>query len=351
MNATGMRNRIDAIDDRIADLLNERLAVAERLGREKRRTRFPVRDLAREAEGLSRIHPTPARAHPLMTVARAITASSVQQQLRETGTRTHPVAVIPVGKQVKIGNGLTFMAGPCSVESRPALLRAARAAKAAGASVLRGGCFKPRTSPYDFQGLGENGLSILKDCGEALSMPVLTEVLDPRDVACVSRHADILQIGSRNMQNVPLLREAAQTGKPILLKRGMAATLDEFAHAAEYLRTEGNGKVILCERGIRTFGTETRFTLDVAAIPILRAWTGLPVVIDPSHAAGYREWVLPLAMAAVAAGADGLLIEVHHQPDRSASDARQTIGPRTFARLTRTGLTIRRSMSRFEGSC
>src|SRR5690606_25375567 len=200
--------------------------------------------------------------------------------------------------------------GPCSVESRDGLLEAADAVRAAGAGMIRGGAFKPRTSPYSFQGLGEEGLRYLAEAREATGLPVVTEVMDTRHVDLVASYADVLQVGARNMQNFPLLSELGRAGKPVLLKRGLSATLSELLMAAEYVMAQGNGSVILCERGIRTYETATRNTLDVSAIPVLKRETHLPVIVDPSHAAGRAELVQPLALAAIAAGADGLLVEV-----------------------------------------
>ena len=245
----------------------------------------------------------------------------------------------PTGTEVKIGRAtvggtdVIVMAGPCAVESRAQLLEAARGVAAAGAHVLRGGAFKPRTSPYAFQGLAEDGLKMLADARAETGLPVVTEVVAPEDVEMVARYADVLQIGARNMQNFRLLAAAGGQPRPVLLKRGMMATLDELCAAAEYILAAGNPRVILCERGIRTFETATRNTLDVSAIPVLRERTHLPVIADPSHAAGRREWVGALARAAVAAGADGLIIEVHPDPEKALSDGRQSLTPAAFATL------------------
>ena len=233
------------------------------------------------------------------------------------------------------GRGVVVIAGPCSVEG-PAMLRAtAGAVRAAGASALRGGAFKPRSSPYAFQGLGDAALEMLAQVRAETGLPVVTEVVDPRDVERVAAVADVLQVGTRNMHNVPLLAEVGRSGVPVLLKRGFAARLDEFLLAAEYVMAAGNRDVILCERGIRTFETATRNTLDVAAVPVLKAETHLPVVVDPSHAGGRRALVAPLAYAAVAAGADGLLVEVHPEPDAALSDGDQSLAPDAFAEMMR----------------
>lgn len=220
---------------------------------------------------------------------------------------------------------LAIMAGNCAVETLDTTLATARAVKKAGAVIQRGGAFKPRTSPYSFQGLGEEGLLILREVKKQTGLPIVTEVLDPRHVALVAEHADILQVGTRNMQNFELLRELGATKKPVLLKRGMAATIEEFLMSAEYILASGNPKVILCERGIRTYETATRNTLDISAIPVLKNLTHLPVIVDPSHAAGRRDYVAALAKASIAAGADGLLIDVHPEPQKSLVDPDQAL--------------------------
>ncbi|MFL5576611.1 MAG: 3-deoxy-7-phosphoheptulonate synthase [Gemmatimonadaceae bacterium] len=247
-----------------------------------------------------------------------------------------PRALVPIGGRPPAlvgGRELALIAGPCSVEGRDMLLATARAVRAAGAMALRGGAFKPRTSPHAFQGLGEAGLELLAEARAETGLPIVTEVTDPRQVDAVARVADVLQIGTRNMNNYPLLVEAGRTGRPVLLKRGFSSRLDEFLMAAEYVTTQGNPHVILCERGIRTFETATRNTLDVTAVPVLKARSELPVIVDPSHAGGRADLVAPLAFAAVAAGADGLMIEVHPDPARALSDGDQSITPARFAQL------------------
>jgi 3-deoxy-7-phosphoheptulonate synthase len=227
---------------------------------------------------------------------------------------------------VVLGDGaFLVIAGPCSIESRDGLVRIAREVAAAGAGMLRGGAWKPRTSPRSFQGLGEEGLDLLASAREATGLPVVTEVLDPRDAERAAQTADMLQIGARNMSNSVLLREVARTGLPVLLKRGFGATVRELLHAAEYVLAEGNEDLVLVERGIRTFEDSTRFTLDIAAVPVLRAHTHLPIIVDPSHAAGDVRWVPALAKAAAAAGADGLLVEVHDAPADALSDGEQAL--------------------------
>jgi 3-deoxy-7-phosphoheptulonate synthase len=229
-------------------------------------------------------------------------------------------------RQVPIGPGtFTFIAGPCVVESRDQALEAAHMAKGAGASLLRGGAFKPRTSPYAFQGLGVEGLEILADVGAATGLPVVTEVVDARDVGVVAEHADMLQIGTRNMTNVGLLQAVGACGRPVLLKRGTSATLEEWLMAAEYVAQRGNLDIVLCERGIRTFETSYRNTLDISAVPAVQATSHLPVVVDPSHAAGRKDLVVPLARAAIAVGADGVLVDVHPHPEVALCDGPQAL--------------------------
>jgi 3-deoxy-7-phosphoheptulonate synthase len=233
--------------------------------------------------------------------------------------------VIKVGNVSIGGNEIVVMAGPCAVETEDQVISTARAVKAAGASILRGGAFKPSTSPYSFRGLGEEGLKIMAKAKEETGLPLVTEVLTPADVELVVQYADILQVGARNMQNFTLLDEVGKTKKPVLLKRGMSATIQEWLLAVEYVLSQGNRQVILCERGIRTFETYTRNTLDISAIPSIQKLCHLPIIADPSHGTGRRELVAPLALAAVAAGADGLLIEVHPSPDTALKDGAQSL--------------------------
>jgi len=237
---------------------------------------------------------------------------------------------------VTIGNGhLTLMAGPCAVESERQAMTIAEKVKLAGAHIFRGGAFKPRTSPYTFQGLGEEGLKILAKVREVFEMPVVTEVMDTDTFDLVEHYADILQIGTRNMQNYSLLKRAGQSSRPVLLKRGMSATLDEWLMAAEYIMSEGNPNVMLCERGIRTFVRHSRNTLDLSAVPVILRESHLPVIVDPSHAAGYRDQVIPLSRASVAVGAHGLMVEVHHAPEEALSDGAQSLLPKQFEELCR----------------
>lgn len=253
---------------------------------------------------------------------------------------------VTVGNAVFGGPAIVVAAGPCSVEPGDTLLRTARAVAAAGAALLRGGAFKPRTSPYDFQGLGEEGLRLLAEARAETGLSVVTEVLDPRDVDLVARHADMLQIGSRSVQNFPLLREAGGAGRPVLLKRGMMTTVDEWLCSAEYLLDAGAPGVVLCERGIRTFETSTRNILDLNTVARLRTLTHLPVIVDPSHAAGDDALVPALARAAVAVGADGLLIEVHTDPVRALSDGAQSLTPAAFADTVDQCRAIARALGR-----
>jgi 3-deoxy-7-phosphoheptulonate synthase len=263
-----------------------------------------------------------------------------QYRARKDRTRTHVwVGKFPVGGPTPI-----MIAGPCAVEDEASFLRIASACKAAGAHALRGGAFKPRTSPYSFQGLGEDGLRIMALGREHFGLPICTEVLDTRDVGLVARYADVLQIGARNMQNYSLLTEVGQTGLPILLKRGLGATVQEWLQAAEYVLAAGNDQVILCERGIQTFETATRYTLDVAAVPVALLESHLPVIIDPSHAAGKRHLVAALGRAGIAAGANGMIVEVHDKPEEAKCDGAQALLPEEL-------LYLSESMARIALAC
>jgi len=244
------------------------------------------------------------------------------------------------------GRRIVVMAGPCSVESREQLLAVAQAAKAAGAAFLRGGAFKPRTSPYSFQGLEEEGLRLLAEARKATGLPVVTEVMEPDKVEVVAEHADIIQIGARNVQNFSLLKRVAECGKPVLLKRGMATTTQEWLLSAEYILSGGNPHVILCERGIRTFETSTRYTLDLNAVPVVKKLSHLPVLVDPSHGTGHWEYVAPMARAGLAAGADGLIIEVHNKPEEALSDGPQSLKPERFRRLMEDLRLLARALGR-----
>lgn len=241
--------------------------------------------------------------------------------------------VIPVGRGAIGGRQLALMAGPCSVEGEAQAFKIAEEVAKAGATILRGGAYKPRTSPYSFQGLGEEGLKILRRAADAHGLAVVSEVMDTQTVALVARYADILQVGARNMQNYALLHEVGHAQKPVLLKRGLAATIEEWLMSAEHIVSQGNPHVILCERGIRTFETYTRNTLDLNAIPVVKELSHLPVVVDPSHGTGIRNKVAPMARASIAAGADGLIVEVHHDPDHALSDGAQSLYPEQYREL------------------
>ncbi|MBI3299625.1 MAG: 3-deoxy-7-phosphoheptulonate synthase [Elusimicrobia bacterium] len=248
-----------------------------------------------------------------------------------------PDTAVEISPGLSVGAGrFIVMAGPCAVESREQTLRIARLVKKAGAHVLRGGAFKPRTSPYAFQGLGEEGLKILAEARAETGLPVVSEALDPASLELVYKYADVVQIGARNMQNFSLLREAGKLDKPVLLKRGLSATVDEWLQSAEYLLAEGNARIILCERGIRTFSSHTRNTLDLNAVPVAQKLSHLPVMVDPSHGTGVRDKVVPLARAAAAVGAHGVIIEVHDRPDEALCDGPQAMPPEVFAELVET---------------
>jgi len=277
---------------------------------------------------LERLH---LDSHPMVESVKPILAP-----WKLVGRELHPHdTIVDVGGVAIGGERFVVIAGPCSVESPEQMRRTAEGVKGAGARALRGGAFKPRTSPYAFQGLGARGLEILHDVSETTGMPAVTEVADAADVALVERHAAGFQIGARNMQNFALLRAVGQSRKPVILKRGMAAKVDDLLLAAEYILAEGNTQVVLCERGITTFETATRNTLDLNAIPVIKQRSHLPVIVDPSHGTGVREYVAPMAKAALAAGADGLIIEVHDDPSVALSDGKQSLYIDQFARLMR----------------
>ncbi|MGI6209523.1 MAG: 3-deoxy-7-phosphoheptulonate synthase [Anaerolineae bacterium] len=269
-------------------------------------------------EGVERVIPI---LHPFKLASRDFRSSDTVVE----------VGGVPIG-----GQRVAIMAGPCAVESEQQLLETAWAVKEAGASILRGGAFKPRTSPYAFPGLGEEGLELLARAREATGLPVVSEVMAPEKVELVARYADMVQIGTRNMQNYSLLHAVGEAGCPVLLKRGLMSTMEEFLMAAEYILSHGNFHVALCERGIRTFETYTRNTLDINAVPVLKGLTHLPVMVDPSHGTGRWDLVEPVSRAAIAAGADGLMIEVHPDPARALSDGAQSLKPENFARLVRS---------------
>ena len=287
----------------------------------------------RTAVGITGNHgPVPAAEFEgLAGVAEAIPVSK-PYKLVSREVKPDNTVVEVAGAQVG-GGELAFCAGPCAVESRDQILASARAVKAAGAQLLRGGAYKPRTSPYSFQGLAEEGLKYLAEAREETGLGIVTEAVDVETFDLVEKYADCIQIGARNMQNFSLLRRAGRARKPILLKRGMSSTLEEFLMAAEYILSEGNYQVILCERGVRTFADHTRNTLDLSVVPAVQSLSHLPIIVDPSHGTGKRDKVLPMALAAVAAGAAGLIVEVHPNPDRALSDGYQSLYPDQFAEL------------------
>jgi 3-deoxy-7-phosphoheptulonate synthase len=275
------------------------------------------------------------------------TVTPVSKPFKLTSREFHrDDTVIKVGNTVIGGGSLTIMAGPCAVESRDQLLKTADAVAEAGATILRGGAFKPRTSPYSFQGLGMDGVRFLAEARERTGLPIVTEVMEPGQLQQVALHADIVQIGARNMQNYALLRAAGEIERPVMLKRGLSATIEEWLMAAEYIVSSGNPNVILCERGIRTFETYTRNTLDLAAVPLLHHLTHLPVIVDPSHATGKRWLVRSMALAGVAAGADGIMVEVHPDPDDALSDGEQSL---TFEQFSEMAPVLRQVHEQVDG--
>ncbi len=255
-------------------------------------------------------------------------------------------SVVMVGEVPVGGGGVAVIAGPCAVETRDQLFSAAQAVAASGAAILRGDAFKPRTSPYAFQGLGEKGLELLAEARAEFGLPFMAEVLDPRDMDLVASYADLIRIGARNMANFSLLAEAGRQDKPVMLKRGMNATIEEWLNAAEYVYKEGNHQVILCERGIRTFETQTRNTLDISAVPVVKGLSHLPIIVDPSHSAGRKSLVAPLARAAIAAGADGVMVDVHPAPETAKVDGPQAILPDEFALLMKEITAVAEALGR-----
>lgn len=275
-----------------------------------------------------------ARLQSLEAMAGVESVVPILQPFKLASREFKPTRTVVKVRDVEIGGDrLVVMAGPCSVENEDQILETAKVVKEAGATILRGGAFKPRTSPYAFQGLGEEGLRLLAAAREETGLAIVTEVLKSEDVDLVAETADMIQIGARNVQNFALLKRVGEVGKPVLLKRGMATTIQEFLMAAEYVLSEGTYDVVLCERGIRTFETATRFTLDLNAVPVLKKLSHLPVIVDPSHGTGHWEYVTPMAKAAIACGADGLMVEVHMRPEVAVSDGIQSLKPATFRRL------------------
>ena len=261
-------------------------------------------------------------------------AFRVQESYKRCSRAFHPLnSKVKVGNITIGGNELAVMAGPCSVESKKMLDDISKEIAGYGANMIRGGAFKPRSSPYDFQGLGEEGLIYLRETGDKYGTPVVSEIMAISDIPLFEKYIDVIQVGARNMQNFALLKELALVDKPILLKRGISATVEEWLNSAEYLASKGNEKIILCERGIRTFEKSTRFTLDLSSVPVIKRKSHLPIIVDPSHPMGQRELVIPMARAAIAAGADGIMVEVHNNPDEALSDGAQSLYPKQFKEL------------------
>ena len=286
-----------------------------------------------------------ARLQGLEGVLEVIPVTHPYKQVSREWREENTVVSLPNGTMIG-GDEIVIMAGPCAVESEAQILGIAHELREMGATVLRGGAFKPRSSPYSFQGLGLEGLHLLAKAREETGLAIVTEALDPDGAELVAEYADIIQIGARNMQNYPLLRRAGQTGKPVLLKRGLSATIDELLLAAEYILAEGNDDVILCERGIRSFDQHTRNLLDLAAIPVVKALSHLPIIADPSHGTGLRAKVTPMGRAAIAAGADGLIVEVHPDPPRAMSDGAQSLYPAQFGEMMEQIRVIARAIGR-----
>lgn len=271
---------------------------------------------------------------------------TVAFKLAAREVREEDTVVDVAGVKIGAGQKLAVMAGPCSFESPQQVLAIARAVKAAGASIMRGGLFKPRTSPFSFQGLGKDGFKLMDDVRRETGLKFVTEAMDEEGLELVEQHADMIQIGARNMQNFSLLRKAGKTRKPVLLKRGMSATLEEWLTAADYVLSGGNTQVVLCERGIRTFATHTRNTLDLSAVPAVKELSHLPVIVDPSHGTGFRQYVAPMALAAVAAGADGIMVEVHNDPDKAKSDGGQSLYLEQFSELMQAIPAVAKAVNR-----
>ncbi|MBX7184263.1 MAG: 3-deoxy-7-phosphoheptulonate synthase [Vicinamibacteria bacterium] len=313
----------------------EAVALVCRAVRELGLVPHPIPGVTRVAIGVTG-NTGPVDETPIRGLPEVVDVIRVTKPYKLTSREMKPDDTVVVVGGVRIGEQRpVVVAGPCSVETREQTVETAKRVKAGGAQLLRGGAFKPRTSPYAFQGLGEKGLEILAEARDITGLPLVTEVIGVEVFEAVEAVTDILQIGARNMQNYPLLRRAGKSRKPVLLKRGQSATLEEFLLAAEYLLSEGNPNVILCERGIRTFSDHSRYTLDINIVPELKSLTHLPVLVDPSHASGKREMVVPLARAAFAAGADGVIVEVHPYPDKALSDGRQSLNLQLFADMMR----------------
>ncbi len=348
-NLEELRERVEKTNHELLELLNSRARLVTHIQEVKTREGIPTFVPEREQRMLETLlshNNGPFTSDAVCHLFKEIFKASVNlmetrrdKELRISRARRDGPHVIRVGEHELGGERPAMVAGPCAVESEEQMERVGAALAALGVKFLRGGAFKPRSSPYSFQGLGERGLRILQRTAQRHGMATVTEVMDTRAVELVSRHADVLQVGARNMHNYDLLREVGRSGKPVLLKRGLASTVDELLCSAEYIALEGNEQVVLCERGIRTFGKDTRNTLDISAIPLLQQKSFLPVLVDVSHAAGRRDILAPLARAALAAGANGLMVEVHPTPALARSDSQQQLDFDDFARfLTETGL-------------
>jgi 3-deoxy-7-phosphoheptulonate synthase len=331
MNHTATETEIEAVSAKLESLgfkarriTGEERSVIGAVGKAVR----PPKDLFSEMAGVAEVVEV---SKPYKIVAREF----------KEGDTIVQVGRVPIG-----GRGIAIIAGPCAVESRAQILEIAQAVKEAGGHLLRGGAFKPRTSPYSFQGLGEQGLEFMAEAREKTGLGVVTEIVAVEDLPVVTRLADLVQVGARNMQNFNLLKKIGREHKPVLIKRGMACTIEEMLMSAEYVASEGNEQIVLCERGVRTFETATRFTLDLNAIPVVKRVSHLPILADPSHGTGHRGYVAAMAQAAVAGGADGLLVEVHPDPDRSISDSQQTITIPAFRQLVKDLRQVARAVGR-----
>ncbi|MEC0329049.1 bifunctional 3-deoxy-7-phosphoheptulonate synthase/chorismate mutase [Paenibacillus sp. FSL R5-0527] len=338
-----LRQKLDAINDELLRLLNERAAVVREIGEIKEKQGVPKFDPVRERamlEELTRRNPGPFKDAAVKHIFKEIFKASLNLQ-EEDHTRQLIVSrkkqpedtVLDVKGNIIGGSAQVMVAGPCSVESYEQLRTVAAALKAAGVKIMRGGAYKPRTSPYDFQGLGVDGLKMLKEVADEFGLATISEIVHPAHIELAERYIDVIQIGARNMQNFELLKAAGEARIPVLLKRGISATLEEFVHAAEYIAVSGNTRVMLIERGIRTYEKWTRNTLDISAVPLLKQETHLPVLVDVSHSTGRKDILLPCAKAALAAGADGIMVEVHPDPQTALSDAAQQLDIPQFEQL------------------
>lgn len=340
LNLEELRNQVDGLNTKILDLINERTAIVQEIGRVKEKQGVNRYDPIREREMLNFLkeyNPGPLPTGIMEQIFKGIFMSALEIQeddqrnaLLVSRKKKAEDTIVDVNG-VEIGNGTpSFIFGPCAVESYEQVLTVAQAIKAKGEKLLRGGAYKPRTSPYDFQGLGLEGLQILKRVADETGLGVITEITTPGHVEQALEYVDVIQIGARNMHNFELLKEVGATNKPVLLKRGLSATIDEFINAAEYIISKGNSQIILCERGIRTYEKATRNTLDISAVPILKQETHLPVVVDVTHSTGRRDLLIPTAKAAIAVGADGVMAEVHPDPAVALSDAAQQMNLEQF---------------------